>query len=372
MYNLKISSSDLKSFRETQNWVLEINNVVEDSFQVEVLFSKPIDILSLKSKGHIDFSRKVEQLSSDRESLFKSRDDLIQECPICSASNSDHILTVYNANYRSCLDCSHKYVSNRLTQIELENYYRNSLEYQSTYTNYELALKRVNEIQVSKLEYIIEQYRRNFGRYPRKILDIGAGSGHFGQACKLKSIDYVGVELSHSGIDFAKSVFNIELIDIDVINNHKHFIDENFDIITFWGLLEHVPDPELMLEVGKNILINNSQGMITGSVPRFNSISSIFQILFPEQIIRHLDPLGHIQMFTDTSLVTLLNKCDIDLKSVWYFGMDAYELFLNLSNKTKTDILINPSHIALLQQFIDQNKLSDSLIFTTTTHNDKR
>lgn len=366
MYKLLVTSNSENSQKENQLWTLynELNLKLKE-WEVDVLYSKSIDILSLKSSGYKEFDSKINSISRDRQTLFKDKKPLVTNCPICNSSNSKQELTIYFANYNTCNNCSHKYVVNRLSKEDLEDYYRNSSSYQSTYSNNDQAVKRVNEIQVPKLEYVIKQYFKAYGRNPRKILDIGAGSGHFGVACKLKSIDYDGVEFSKYGIDFAKDVFDIDLVDIDFINNLNDFVDKDYDVVTFWGLLEHVPDPDLMLAAGKEVLRNNPEGMIFGSVPRFNSISSIIQILFPDHVIRHLDPLGHIQMFTDTSLALLIDKCQLNLNSIWYYGMDAFELFLNVSSITKSDLLVNAEYIDVFQQFVDRNKISDSVIFSS-------
>ena len=189
--------------------------------------------------------------------------------------------------------------------------------------------------------------------------------------CNDKGISCDGIELSKSGINFAKKNFNIDLYNKDIIEEWKFFRDNDYDLVTCWGLIEHVTHPLKLLKTISKIL-NNKNSMLTGSVPRLNSLSSIIQKLFPKKVIRHLDPLGHIQMFTDLSLSSLIYDSNFKLNSVWYFGMDAYELLMQLASLSKNDILLNKKIIDELQLFMDLNSLSDSMIFTAINNFDEK
>ena len=171
-----------------------------------------------------------------------------------------------------------------------------------------------------------------------------------------------GIELSESGVNFAKDVFNIDLINIEFLENWEKFVGK-YDVVTFWGLIEHVPDPLLMLQNARSVINDEETPMIVGSVPRWHSISSAIQFLKPDSIIRHLDPLGHIQCFTDTSICTLIARSNLKLNGVWYFGMDAYEMLIQLSLQAKTDDVILTKMISQLQIVLDQSQLSDSVVF---------
>lgn len=103
--------------------------------------------------------------------------------------------------------------------------------------------------------------------------------------------------------------------------------------------------------------------MIVASVPRWHSLSSTIQSIFPNKIIRHLDPLGHIQLFTDTSICVSLAKTNLQPIAFWYFGMDVYELLIQLAAETGTDKAVSSLLIETMQKTIDEATLSDSMVF---------
>ena len=58
---------------------------------------------------------------------------------------------------------------------------------------------------------------------------------------------------------------------------------------------------------------------------------------FPKSIVRHLDPLDHIQCFSDSSLATSFILSNYEIFSGWYYGMDIYELFSQLAYNYQND-----------------------------------
>ena len=88
---------------------------------------------------------------------------------------------------------------------------------------------------------MIKHFEKVYGRKPKAILDVGAGSGHFVYACKQLGIRADGIELSNSGRQFSKNVFGVELMDADFYSQWEQFSD--YEVISFWGVIEHTPFP---------------------------------------------------------------------------------------------------------------------------------
>lgn len=361
----------LSSNFQKEIWELKDFNEISFREEVNVFYNKKFDILKLKNNNIDDFNKKAKTISVLRNQLFKNKNDHIFECPICNSKEIEkETINIYNAKYVQCSNCSHNFVRNRLTNEELINFYTNSTNYQSTYTNEAQIQNRIDEIYKPKLDWVLNAFEKKFGRKPKRILDVGTGSGHFVKMCLDEGIACDGIEVSKSGLDFAKKNFNIDLYDKDIFSDWEFFKTKDYDLITFWGLIEHVTDPLQLLKISSKILGNNDS-MIVGSVPRLHSLSSFIQRSFPEKIIRHLDPLGHIQMFTDLSLSTLVHDSNFKLHSLWYFGMDSYELLVQLASYSKSNTLLDKQIIKELQFLMDINTLSDSMIFTATNNNDE-
>ena len=78
--------------------------------------------------------------------------------------------------------------------------------------------------------------------------------------------------------------------------------------------------------------------MSTRLKANLNSLSSHIQTDLKYNIIRHLDPLGHIHVFSEKSMCKMLLDNDLTPKFAWYFGMDGYETIVQTNtalNKNK-------------------------------------
>jgi SAM-dependent methyltransferase len=338
----------------------------EKCYNIEVTLGKPIDILSLKLNMIKNFSAKVIRVRNSRISLFLKKDNLerVNLCPICKTQRkyNQSILNVYGAKYYQCKKCSHYFIIERPTRKALEYFYSKDSNYQSTYADKRTTKTRVEQVAIPKAKWVIKQFGRIYGRKPKSILDVGAGSGHFVQACRNLGMNAEGVEISESGRNFCKENFGFELIDKDFIEEWEAFT--NYEVITFWGVIEHVPHPLEMLNAASMVL-SGKEGLIAAEVPRWNCFSTTIQSEFFNSIVRHLDPLGHINLFTDSSLATAFEICKFEIVAAWYFGMDAYELVTQLSYLLNKDEVIQDvgKYVPAFQNRIDLAKLSDEMVF---------
>lgn len=361
VFRLKKMSVKENSNKET--WSLSgFDNLKEHNVSVKI--GKKMDLFSLKNHSMTQINDKIYEIRNSRTNLFSnSICETVEKCPICKSdvNESPDDLLVYGLRYVNCYKCNHHFVNKRPVKSELDKFYSNSVNYQSTYTNTETSEFRLKNVAMPKLNWILEEYKQVYADMPKSILDIGAGSGHFIEACKRKEINATGIEISESGRKFAEEVFDIALIDTDFEKKWSKY--KQFDIITFWGVIEHVPNPMDLIKSAK-LALEETGGLIVVDVPKWNSMSTNIQNVFPDKVIRHLDPLGHISIYTEDSLVTMFQLLDIDIISAWYFGMDAYELLTQLSiASNEHDLFVNNKELIIeMQEKIDKQRLSDSIV----------
>ena len=339
------------------------------SYKVETTLGKPIDILALKSNMVSNYGLKVKQMQNSRKKLFKKeRLEHITHCPICKnkAKGLPAIFKVYGAEYIQCQNCTHCFVKNRLTDESLKKFYAQDTAYQSTYADPKTTETRLKQVALPKAEWVIKQFQKIYGRKPKGILDIGAGSGHFVKACKNLGLRAEGLELSRNGKDFCKQNFGFELLNQDFLNTKVPL--KNYEIITFWGLIEHVPEPMQMLKKAASLL-KGKKGLVISSVPNWYSFSTAVQKAFSASIIRHLEPLAHINCFTDSSLATAYLKNGLYPAAAWYFGMDAYELVTQTAYFLKNNSILDKMSptLPIWQACFDQARLSDELVLAGKT-----
>ena len=336
----------------------------EESLPVQVRLGKPLDILNLKQNMLEQFDAQAAAVRASRRKLFSdpARLENVQCCPICECRRSEPRLSFYGAHYHECSGCSHHFVVNRPTAAEIEAFYAEGESYQTTYADKRTAEARVQQVALPKAHWTLEQFERLYGRRPRSVLDVGAGCGHFVQACRQLDIPADGLEISPAGRRACKELFGFEMSGDDFITQWPDWSD--CEVVTFWGVIEHVVDPAAMLDAASRVLADR-EGMVVAEVPRWDCLATAVQSAYPDSIVRHLEPVGHINCFTDASLATALRRASFDVVAAWYFGMDAYELAMQVSHAVGNPEIVGEiaKAIPVLQQRLDLAMLSDEMVF---------
>jgi SAM-dependent methyltransferase len=143
-----------------------------------------------------------------------------------------------------------------------------------------------------------------------RLLDVGAGKGHFLAAARGRGWDVVGVELSEASARRARATYGLEMLVGDVLEIE---LAGSFDVITLWHVLEHVADPGALLDRVRGLLAPG--GRLVVSVPNNRSFQAR---LFGEHWF-HIDEANHLFHFTPRSLAMLLLRRGFEPERVGYF-----------------------------------------------------
>ncbi|MDA9570650.1 bifunctional 2-polyprenyl-6-hydroxyphenol methylase/3-demethylubiquinol 3-O-methyltransferase UbiG [Gammaproteobacteria bacterium] len=129
----------------------------------------------------------------------------------------------------------------------------------------------------------------------KKILDVGCGGGILAEALSDAGAIVTGIDAAGPGIEIAKlhaqdnnkSINYMESTAEDLLNSSE----EKFDIVTCLEVLEHVPDPELLVHTCINLL--KSEGDLFLSTINKNPRSWITAIVGAEYIFNILPKGTH-------------------------------------------------------------------------------
>lgn len=80
----------------------------------------------------------------------------------------------------------------------------------------------------------------SFGK-PGRLLDVGCGKGYFIKACSDRGIDAMGCDLSDTGVRYAREELGVRA-ECGLLSDLAPRLGE-FDAVTLWATIEHVPDP---------------------------------------------------------------------------------------------------------------------------------
>lgn len=331
---------------------------------VRVHFGKKVDIFGLKAATFARFAASVDEIRSSRTAMYAAGNvEPVPECPICAVPTSETRVLgeVYGATYCECPGCSHVYVRQRMTAEAVTRFYSEDKAYAATYTDKERAQLRVAQVAKPKAEWAVRAFQRKYGREPRWIVDVGAGGGHFVKACRDLGLRADGVEVSDSSQHFCREHFGFDLVAAPFDVDYERF--RGADMITYWGVIEHVPFPRRFITATRAAIA--PEGMVVTAVPRWTSLSTAVQMLWSDTLVRHMDPGGHIHVFSDSSLLTLLTSEKLAPTEAWFFGMDVYELVSQVLHRAGDGAARLGEQlqglVPHLQPFVDANRISDEI-----------
>jgi ubiquinone/menaquinone biosynthesis C-methylase UbiE len=135
-----------------------------------------------------------------------------------------------------------------------------------------------------------------------RILDIGCGDGFLTSMLSVVSQRVVGVDLSVSGLTFAKEKiknFSVDLVQASA--EHLPFQDNSFDVVTLFEVIEHIPE-DLAIDVVEEILrVLRKHGKVIVTTPDpYNLQNRLFG--------RSKTGIKHAKEYTFNELLSLFNK----------------------------------------------------------------
>lgn len=335
------------------------------SYEVAVTIGKSLDVLGLKGTSLSEIRQYAHFLAQTASALYALplRTRTLAACPCCQidVTTIPEYFQVYGAGYKRCPQCGHLFVYLQPTEEALKEVFTESEEHSATYTDRDSLEIRLTQVTQPKLEWVKQVYCQVYGHAPDKLLDVGAGGGHFVETCRRAGLNATGYEISKTSRAFARNVFGIELCDIDFLNCQD--TATRFEVITFWGLLEYISEPGQFIQAARQ-QIDPQKGMLIIEVPRFDCLGSAVQVTCPTTIARHLDPTSHVNCFSDASLATLLYHAGFRPVAAWYFGMDIYELLVQLALKLDHPEVLTACAelIPALQHSLDAAQFCDDII----------
>ncbi|AZI14439.1 bifunctional 2-polyprenyl-6-hydroxyphenol methylase/3-demethylubiquinol 3-O-methyltransferase UbiG [Avibacterium paragallinarum] len=119
--------------------------------------------------------------------------------------------------------------------------------------------KPIHRLNPVRLAYICQQAQGLFGK---KVLDVGCGGGILSEAMAKQGATVTGIDMTTAPLEVAKLHSQEQGLRIDYqqttvenfLEKHTALGEEKFDVITCMEMLEHVPDPNSIIQSCKALL----------------------------------------------------------------------------------------------------------------------
>jgi len=197
-----------------------------------------------------------------------------------------------------CRFCDLVYINPRLKQEIILDSYSGAVD--PTFIRQNSMRINTFSRQIKKLvaRFCIEPSRDKF------VLDVGCAGGAFPKAAYDLGFTVIGVEPSVWMCRFARAEYGLDIRDGTIFD--QDLPEDNFDIITFWDVLEHLPQPSPVLDKARSLLKEN--GLLILTYPDYRSLTARFLgSKWPFLLSVHLT------YYTSVTIQKQLNRCGFEM-----------------------------------------------------------
>jgi len=202
-----------------------------------------------------------------------------------------------------------------------------------------------------------------------RVLDIGCGGGLFLSLLKQEGAEVIGIEISDSRAQYAKTRHELEI--------HKYPIEsqfwqkgyaKHFDAVTLWDVIEHVNYPYQTLQSAANVL--KAGGLLLIDTPcrdsfyhRFGEFTyrlsgGRYPIFLNAMYSSHL--FGHKQIFSTTEMRELFESAGVEIVEMHKFHELSFPYDFYLRKFFRSEVVVKmmlPAVKAFFWLFKIRNKM---------------
>jgi len=310
-----------------ERWSLVENGKELAAHDLLVRKHKPVDLQKFKRESLGELRAYADGLKHSAQRMYGqgSACAKLERCPCCAAptAETDACLAIFGVDYLRCPQCGHAFVHRQPSKDALTEEFTESESLSATYVDRDSCEERLRQVVAPKLNWLRETFYECHKRQAASVVDVGAGGGHFVEMSRRGGMDAMGFELSEASRRFARAAFGLELLPGDFLQ--AQVPQNGVDCLTFWGVLEYVPNPGAFLQRAKRWL-HPREGLVVLEVPRYDCLGTAILRQFPNTVYRHMEPTSHVHCFSDASVANLLHDAGLAPVAAWYFGMDVHEL----------------------------------------------
>ncbi|WP_028389512.1 bifunctional 2-polyprenyl-6-hydroxyphenol methylase/3-demethylubiquinol 3-O-methyltransferase UbiG [Legionella fairfieldensis] len=199
-------------------------------------------------------------------------------------------------------------------------------------------LKTLHDINSTRIEYI----QRYCALPNQTILDVGCGGGILCEGMALQGAQVTGLDVERETIIAAKEHAKSNHLDIDYIYCPiEDYEGKDFDVITCMEMLEHVNDPQLVIEHCSRLL--KSGGYLFLSTLNRTAQAYTTAIVAAEYLLGLLPRQTHDfdKFIKPSELATMIRKAGLEFRGVSGMSYNPLSRTAALQSSVKVNYLVS-------------------------------
>jgi 2-polyprenyl-3-methyl-5-hydroxy-6-metoxy-1,4-benzoquinol methylase len=195
----------------------------------------------------------------------------------------------------------------------------------------------------------------------KDVLDFGCGNGGFLQCSEKYTKRVCGIEIERAARQ--------------ELNEHGYTVwedieqcDQKFDIITMFHVLEHLPDPIVLLKKLSSKLKDNKQSQLIIETP--NSEDALLSLYQSKEFADFTYWSPHLLLYSQENINILAKKAELKVK--WVKQVQRYPLANHLhwlsvglpGGHKKWDFMNDPILTARYEKVLQEKQMCDTLLFS--------
>jgi SAM-dependent methyltransferase len=220
-----------------------------------------------------------------------------RSCNLCGSTACAHLFTKAGFDLVRCGSCELVYVSKPPSGDELQKLYSFESGYQKELVDDPISTAFHHDEAARNLA-LLQKHAR-----PGRLLDVGCSTGLFLTAAKQAGWQARGVEYSADSSRVAREVYGQDVVTGAL--EPGMFEPGSFDVVTFWDVIEHVPDPVYTLGVAAELLAPG--GLMVLKTPNVDGLYPKASLALASRLgfWGHPEPPGHLFQFSEKTLSRL-------------------------------------------------------------------